>query len=69
MPHIDVVADLNFEGDGAGVLLARVPAGCVSTVGTVLAASTLTAWSQVRVEAVGKDGWLGLRLRHGSEVG
>ncbi|SFK74060.1 hypothetical protein [Geodermatophilus ruber] len=69
MPHIDVVADLNFEGDEAGVILARVPAAGAPAVGTILTAGTAAAWSRVRVEAVDEDGWLHVRLLSGQWTG
>ena len=62
MPHIDVVADLNFEADEPGVILARLPTAGTPAVGTVLIAGTPAAWSGARVEAVEDDGWLRLRL-------
>jgi hypothetical protein len=69
VPHIDVVADVNLEGDEAGVVLTRVPAAAAPAVGTVLTANTTTAWSPTRGEPVDTDGWLHLRLLPRPEAG
>jgi hypothetical protein len=55
--------DLNFEGEEASVVLAPLPAAGAPGVGEVVFAGTSrTAWSPARVEVVGDDRWMHLRL-------
>ncbi|MCZ2826008.1 MULTISPECIES: hypothetical protein [unclassified Modestobacter] len=56
-----IAADLNFESDEAGVVLARMPATVPSIGAEAFAGTSRAAWSRARVEAV-EGGWLQLRL-------
>ena len=65
--HLEILgpilaADLNFETDEPGVILARTPAAGAPRAAAVLLAGTRTAWSWVQVVNIDADGWLQLRL-------
>ena len=71
--HVDVLgvliaADLNFESDEPGVVLARTPATVPSIGAVAFAGTSRAAWSPARVEAV-EDGWLHLRLLAAPDAG